>query len=377
MKPFGPMFRSFSFVVISFSLFLSLILGGSSRLEASPFFTVQKLGALGSSAALASGLNSSGQAVGFVTTSSGDQTPVLFGSGTATQLGGVGVASGINDAGVVVGTTYSQNVPTVTEWSNGQSKTLGITGYGTSINNSGEIAGGYQTSSGQLHAFTLNGGSLVDLGTLGGGWSTALAVNGNGQVAGTSTTDSGAFRAFFATGAGMSSLGTLGGWSSYGLGLNSEGEVVGSSQISSGYLHAFSWTSGKMSDLGTLGGSVSSAYGVNDQGSVVGYSLTDGNRAAHGFLDANGIMFDLNDLLPIASGWTITGAYAINNAGDILGTASYDNDAYAVELDPLILSSVSAPAFVATPEPAALALVAIGLMATVCFGRRRRKVTSR
>jgi probable HAF family extracellular repeat protein len=75
----------------------------------------------------------------------------------------------------------------------------------------------------------------------------------------------------------------------------------------------------KVQDLGTLvGGSFSEAVGINATDKVVGGSSTsDGNF--HAFLYSDGVMRDLNSLIPANSGWTLTSAEAINGNGDIVG----------------------------------------------------------
>lgn len=103
-------------------------------------------------------------------------------------------------------------------------------------------------------------------------------------------------------------LGTLGGRQSHALALNAHGDVVGSSDIalrgrsrraSLGRTHAFLWQQGFMHDLGTLGGAWSEARDINSARQVVGVSATpSGHRRAFYWYD--GIMFDLNALLPIS-----------------------------------------------------------------------------
>ena len=74
-----------------------------------------------------------------------------------------------------------------------------------------------------------------------------------------------------------------------------------------------------MTDLGTfLAGGTSYAYGVNNLGQVVGSS------GHPGFLWQDGVMADLNDLIPAGSGWDIRVARAINDSGQIAGWGDLD-----------------------------------------------------
>jgi len=365
MRPFARLSSSSLFSL------LSLLIGGASQVAAAPLFSIEALAPLGAGAAMPTALNNSGASVGFVTNAQGYQVPVSFGQGSAASLGGYGMASGINSSGTVIGTTSSG----VTEWSGGQATSLHIPGYGNAINDAGQIAGAYQATTTETHAFLSNpNGKLKDLGTLGGNWSSATAINAQGQIAGVSTLSNNNAHAFVWNGYGLTDIGTLGGANSYASAINNHGQVAGTAQTSAGYLNAFSWTAAGMMDLGTLGGSVSAAYGVNDSGQIVGYSLTAQNAATHGFIDENGIMLDLNDLLPLGSQWTITAAYAVNNQGDILGTGSYLGQLYALELHSSAAngSIFSAVSPLATPEPSALMLAGIGLIAVAVFARARR-----
>jgi probable HAF family extracellular repeat protein len=115
---------------------------------------------------------------------------------------------------------------------------------------------------------------MVDLGTLGGDFSEAVAVNAHGQVVGTGSTPSGDNQAFlWAAGSGMVSLGTLGGTSSEARAINDQGQVVGLSTTASGDWHAFLWTENEgMKDLGTLSGNSSFATAINNRGQIIGES---------------------------------------------------------------------------------------------------------
>jgi len=76
-----------------------------------------------------------------------------------------------------------------------------------------------------------------------------------------------------------------------------------------------------MTDLGTLGGDLSQAYAINDAGQVVGQAYLPGNVKAHAFLDETGPLKDLGDL----SG-DYSEALALNSTGSqIVGKASVPN----------------------------------------------------
>src|SRR5262245_45831236 len=73
-------------------------------------------------------------------------------------------------------------------------------------------------------------------------------------------------------------------------------------------------------DLGTLGGSAAAARGINDRRQIVGDSATLPDGWNHAFLWEDGTMTDLG-ILP---GGKSSTAAAINNRGDIAGTANKD-----------------------------------------------------
>jgi probable HAF family extracellular repeat protein len=197
---------------------------------------------------------------------------------------------------------------------------------------------------------------MADLGTLGGGGSSAWDVNGTGQVAGWSSTAAGRDHAFLYDDT-LHDLGTLGGTDSFGLAISGSGQVVGHSHTpGDGATHAFLWTptapngaSGSMIDLGTLGGTGSFARDVNANGQVVGQSFIADNFERHAFLySADSGMVDLNLLIDPLSGWTLTFATAINDAGQIAGFGVMGEQEHAFLLTPV-------------PEPATLLLLAVGL----------------
>jgi probable HAF family extracellular repeat protein len=155
-------------------------------------------------------------------------------------------------------------------------------------------------------------------------------------------------------------IGSLGGIFSEGNAINNIGHVGGGALTPQGIGHAF-YYDGTIHDLGTLGGTLSIAYGINDDDAIVGISNPDPTNEdlSHGYIYTreNG-MVDLNDFIDPQSGWLITEANAINNAGEIAGTGVIDGQPHAVLLTPV-------------PEPSAstlAALTAVGLL----IGRRNR-----
>jgi len=125
----------------------------------------------------------------------------------------------------------------------------------------------------------------VDLGTLGGTESGAVAVNAHGQVVGYSTlpgdTETHVF-SWTETG-GMVDIGF--GDNSRVWGMNDKGQVVGSSYLAGPFSHAVVWSEKDgLIDLGTLAGNFSSASDINDRGVVVGVSELPQPDASAAFL---------------------------------------------------------------------------------------------
>jgi probable HAF family extracellular repeat protein len=171
---------------------------------------MQDLGTLGGTYSQATGINNSGQIVGYTTTLSslGPTTTRAFlrnGPGNVTYLGTLGGANSqafaVNDSGEVVGnstTALGEKAPNAFLWQSGQMTDLGTLGgifsYATAINDSGQIVGYSSTGPGlpgftTPHAFLYSDGTMTDLNNLlpaGSGWelTTAMAINNQGAIVG-------------------------------------------------------------------------------------------------------------------------------------------------------------------------------------------------
>jgi probable HAF family extracellular repeat protein len=183
------------------------------------------------------------------------------------------------------------------------------------------------------------GGGVQELPTVAGDTDgAAYAVNENGQAVGASGVCT-AFNAITLTSLqplhallwenGVATdLGNLGG-TGHGQGnsasfVNNNGQVVGVSDLPGDKaFHAFLWTrSTGMQDLGTLPGDVASlAISINDSGDVVGVSLDD-HFTPRAFIRQNGVMTDLNSLIPADSPLYLWTGCSINARGEIIGIAS-------------------------------------------------------
>ena len=176
----------------------------------------------------------------------------------------------------------------------------------TSINAKGQIVGYSYRPDNSYHGFLWDNGNVTDLGTLSGGHvSAASDINDAGQICGWSDAQKlGPARAFLWHNGVMKDLGVIGGASSIAEAVNAAGEVAGESTVTEGVVHAFKWSNGVMHDLGALGGQYSRGHDINDAGDVVG---DVGNTA---FLHSGGSMVAIP---------SFQSAYAINNAGEIVG----------------------------------------------------------
>jgi len=257
---------------------------------------------------------------------------------------------GINDLHQVVGASATAtSTMHAVMWDNGAMTDLGTLGGSTSlaqdINNAGQVAGWANTASGALHAFRWQNGVMTDLGVAGidsvFSAGEGLAMNNAGVVAGwvghvlpqSFVWENGVLVDF------AKLLPANSGWSYLHIqDVNNAGEIVGSGAFNGGetaFLYRdtdgdgkFATGPGQIISLGTVGGlPYSVAYSVNDLGQVVGQSYSSGDSRPFLWTPSapnamSGTMKDLGTLgtLKRDPGGA---ASSVNNAGDVVGGASY------------------------------------------------------
>ncbi len=171
--------------------------------------------------------------------------------------------------------------------------TFGPRSSGRDINEAGTIVGWMGTSFGiDSHAFLWDGRAVLDLGLAPNTFSTwAKSISENDRVL---------LRADFSH--------------------EEPTDRIGGS---------FLWNEGEFIDLGTLPGyDIVAGIDLNDRQQVVGLlvSIQDRSLPNLGFFWQDGVMTDLNDLLPPDSDLTIFWAEVINNAGQVTGRAGDANN---------------------------------------------------
>ncbi len=312
-------------------------------------YEIQRLGLLHPNGyGYAGDLNNLGEATGTGLAPNGmSEHGWIYSNGTLTDLGTLGSTYswglGINDDTTVVGySMVSSLVIHAFEWSNGSMQLMDPGGYNFSranaINHLGDTVGilngffgGFQTT---LRGYVTTGGLPTVLDTFGGTESRAEDINDHGQITGMARNANGQIRGFLHDTGVMNDIGDLGDTYCWPLAINDKASIVGRARIPGGLYRAFRHDGASPQDLGTLGGAESEARDINNRGEIVGQAedALGNQRAFHLF---RGRMRDLNELVHPSFGWMLTGAGAINELGQILGTGRFQGVRHAYLLTPI------------------------------------------
>jgi probable HAF family extracellular repeat protein len=124
--------------------------------------------------------------------------------------------------------------------------------------------------------------------------------------------------------------------------INHSGQIVGKVRKADDttYVAALWQPDGTLINLGILPGDFAAfATGINDLGEVVGNNYDSSFNWSHGFIWQNGVMTDLNKLIPGDSNLFVISASNINERGQISGMATVLTGPHAGDIH----------AFLATP----------------------------
>lgn len=215
--------------------------------------------------------------------------------------------------------------------------------YAVALNDSDEVIGwSYTNGDAGQGAFYWKSGTFVPISPLPFPYNNsagAVSINNAGQVVAISASgDSENHNHMFIwTKDGVSKdIGTPPPPFDYGIpqAISASGSVVGyANENATGKQHPFYYNGMSIVDIGTLGGDFSRAVAINRSEQIVGFSTTaSGSGAA--FLYQNGTMYDLNNLIPVNSGWKLIEAICINDTGQIVGDGTYQGQPCVFLLTP-------------------------------------------
>lgn len=313
-------------------------------------YVIVDLGTLGGTYSAAYSINNDGLVVGSSNLADGTQRAFLFNyqDGVMVDIdqrnGMSSQARAINNVGQIVGTenpTYASPVQPFM-YSSGVMSTLPIVEYsGTQnsaaygINDAGKVVGGTQMSGGWL-AYSYVPGTQTDLGRASQPLTTSFAygINSAGKAVGkhyhpvTHTMNA----VLFENGIKLLGMGTDDGREAIAYDINDKDEIVGT-YFYYGSRVAFLYKNNSITNLGGLGASPASAYAINESSVIVGERLP-GTIYRNAFIYSDGVMQDLNSLLPPDSGWVLTAARDINDNGWIVGEGTINGETHAFLMAP-------------------------------------------
>ena len=288
------------------------------------------------------GINDSGEAVGQSETAAPDPNgedicgfgthltcvPFLWRDGHMSALptlgGNNGQASAINNRGEVVGFaedgaldstcpagTTNNRIALSALWENGKAQVLplvgnDVDGFAFGIDDQGQAVGYSGNCTTATHAVMWKDKTAFVLQDLGGtGSNFAYVINNRGQIAG--------------------QIGTADGTTFY----------------------AAAWLNGAdgaVTSLGVLPGDFAAfATGINDRGQVVGNNFDASFNWSHGFIWQDGVMTDLNTLIPADSSLFIISASNINDRGQISGMGTVQTGPHAGDIHAYLLTPMEGP----------------------------------
>ncbi len=264
---------------------------------------------------------------------------------------------GINDRGEAVGMSETADLDPNGEdvcgfgtgltclpflWRDGHMSALptvgGNNGQASAINNRGEVVGFAETANTDptcppaptISPVLWEKGKALALPTVGGDLDgVAFGINDQGQAVGYSGSCIAATHAVMWKNNTAFVLQDLGGTrSNVAYAINNLGQIVGKVRSADGthYVAALWQPDGTLTNHEPLPGDLDAfATGINNLGQVVGNDFDSNFNWSHGFIWQNGVMTDLNTLIPADSNLSVISASNINERGQISGMATVVN----------------------------------------------------
>ena len=306
--------------------------------------SIQDIGTLGGNSTLANDLNDVGQVTGTSISPLGTSHAFVWSAASGMidlRPGNTGVSQGfaINNRGVATGLAnfgggYAYRWSAANGIENLGALTTGgeSSSFGIELNDAGLITGASSAGNNQRHTFAwTRSGGMIDI-TPSTTIQDALPVTvaPNGEVGGAYLPAFGSpnypyYQPFLWTrSAGLISLGTAGAIAGGVSAMTRDLRIVGTLTYADDTQRAVSWTrSAGARTLGTLGGASSRGIAINSKGQIVGDADNKaGSRRAYIWSAQTG-MRDLNNhLRRRPPGLVLTGAYGINDNGDIVATSN-------------------------------------------------------
>lgn len=318
-----------------------------------PLYTVQNLGSFLGEVPTIAGINTAGQVAGNVSANGSQAVRYTDGAGWQALPGldqSFSVATGINASGDVVGwriTSLGQFRAFRYRDIDGLKDIDPLPGgsmtFGFGINDAGDVVG-FSNSATGAGPFRAAVGLLAEaLPTLSGGQ--ACGINASGQVAGFANTSSGAQHGIRIDSGATTAVDLA---SPAGPSLNvttcaidSDGRVAGQAGVTADVMHAVRFVGASGVDLDTFGSSSSNVESIAGGLSVGWYTASNGTLRAFAHRDADG-SFDLNTRID-APGWVLAQAKAVDANGVIAGEGTLNGAPAAFRLVPLAATDTTAP----------------------------------
>jgi probable HAF family extracellular repeat protein len=323
-------------------------------------YTVTDLGSLGTGDySAATAINNAGVVVGDTYTTPNLPHAFRWANGTMTDLGvepggQLSFANAVNDAGQVAGTAdrTSGGYGYPVRWSaSGVLQDLGgpivnRLGEGNGIDPAGRVAGGQRPAdsegypNGMLYDVA---GNPTDLGNPPDSLGVALGINARDEVVGGQP----AYEWRAGTVTVLPGLGGQSGTTAVADAINVAGQITGGAQppgaLSGG--HAVLWSHGTVTDIGALDGLLyNQGKAINAAGQVVGSSDPGCSPCASAqawIWQPGSAMTALNTLIPTGSGWNLQQANGVNDRGQIVGTGVHNGHQRAYLLTPVFTANIN------------------------------------